>query len=103
LLHVIRGSDRGYIQEAETMISQPFEQAESRLIRSGFPKGQVKTRIITGAGSRAETIVKTAREEGYGTVVVGRRGLSRVTEFFMGRVGNKVVQLAKGQTVWVVS
>jgi nucleotide-binding universal stress UspA family protein len=103
LLHVIRGSDRGYIQEAEAMISQPLEQATIRLIRSGFPKGQVKTRIITGAGSRAETIVKTAREGGYGTVVVGRRGLSRVTEFFMGRVGNKVVQLAKGQAVWVVS
>jgi nucleotide-binding universal stress UspA family protein len=103
LLHVIRGSDRGYIQEAEAMMSQPFEQATRRLIQSGFPEGQVKTRIITGVGSRAETIVKTAREGGYGTVVVGRRGLSRVTEFFMGRVGNKVVQMAKGLAVWVVS
>jgi nucleotide-binding universal stress UspA family protein len=103
LLHVVRSSDRGYIQEAEAMMSQAFGQATSRLIQSGFPEGQLKIRIITGARSRAETIVKTAREEGYGTVVVGRRGLSRVTEFFMGRVSNKVVQLAKGQAVWVVS
>jgi nucleotide-binding universal stress UspA family protein len=103
LLHVIRGSDRGYIQEVETMMSRAFEQATSRLIQSGFTNGQVKTRIITGARSRAEAIVQTAREGGYGTVVVGRRGLSKVTEFFMGRVGNKVIQLAKGQAVWVVS
>jgi hypothetical protein len=26
-----------------------------------------------------------------------------VTEFFMGRFSNKVIQLAKGQAVWVVS
>ncbi len=103
LLHVIRGSDRGYIHEAEAMISPALEQATSRLVQSGFPEGQVKTRIIADARSRAETIVKTAREGGYGTVVVGRRGLSRVTEFFMGRVSNKVVQLAKAEAVWIVS
>lgn len=103
LLHVIRGSDKDYIQKAEAVMTQPFEQATVRLIQSGFPKGRVKTRIITGAGSRAETIVKTAREGGYGTVVVGRRGFSRVPEFFMGRVSNKVIQMAKGQAVWVVS
>jgi len=35
--------------------------------------------------------------------VVGRRGLSKIQEFFMGRVSSKVVQLAGAQTVWVVS
>jgi hypothetical protein len=36
-------------------------------------------------------------------IVVGRRGLSRVEEFFMGRVSDKVLQLAKEMAVWVVT
>ena len=39
---------------------------------------------------------------GYGTIVVGRRGLSTVEEFDMGRVSNKLVQAAKDRAVWVV-
>lgn len=103
LLHVIRPGDTEYIREAESSISERFQQAVGRLIQSGFSERQVKTRIITGARSRAETIVQTAKEGDYGTIMVGRRGLSKVMEFFMGRVSNKVVQLAKGQAVWVVS
>ncbi|MHC4842819.1 MAG: hypothetical protein ACYTEE_03370 [Planctomycetota bacterium] len=34
---------------------------------------------------------------------MGRRGLSRVEDFFMGRVSKKVLQLAKWTAVWVVS
>ena len=42
------------------------------------------------------------REGGYGTIVVGRRGLSKVYEFFMGRVSDKVLHLAKDMAVWIV-
>jgi len=34
---------------------------------------------------------------------VGRRGLSRIQEFYMGRVGNKVMQMAREMAIWVVS
>jgi nucleotide-binding universal stress UspA family protein len=34
---------------------------------------------------------------------VGRRGLSRVRDFLIGRVSNKLIQLAKNQAVWVVN
>ena len=61
------------------------------------------TKIITGAHSRAGAIVQEAKQGGYGTIVVGRTGLSKVRDFFMGRVSNKVVHLAKENAVWVVS
>jgi nucleotide-binding universal stress UspA family protein len=47
--------------------------------------------------------VEEARNSSCGTIVMGRRGLSRVEEFFMGRVSKKVLQLAKWNAVWVVS
>jgi nucleotide-binding universal stress UspA family protein len=39
---------------------------------------------------------------GYGTIVVGRRGISKAEQFLFGSVSNKIVQNAKDCTVWVV-
>ena len=79
-----------------------FDEARIRLINAGFDPDRVSTKFITGAGSRAGAIVEEAKEGGYGTIVVGRRGLSKVEDFFMGRVSNKVLHLAKNMAVWVV-
>ncbi|MEE8620893.1 MAG: universal stress protein [Syntrophobacteria bacterium] len=43
-----------------------------------------------------------AQEGEYGTIVMGRRGLSKVREFLMGRVTNKVLHRAEGFAVWIV-
>ena len=103
LLHVIRGELEAYAEEPEKRMSAVFDEAKSRLMKSGFSSDHVTARIITGAHSRAGAIVQEAKRGSYGTIVVGRRGLSRVQDFFMGRVSNKVVQLAKERAVWVVS
>lgn len=79
-----------------------FDEARIRLINAGFDPDRVSTKFITGVGSRAGAIVEEAREGGYGTIVVGRRGLSKVQDFFMGRVSNKVLHLAKNMAVWIV-
>ena len=63
----------------------------------------MKTKLVTGARSRASGIIEEAEEGGYGTIVVGRRGMSGVEEFFMGSVSNKVLHLAKEMAVWIVS
>jgi nucleotide-binding universal stress UspA family protein len=115
LVHVIRGKSdpapghhklfipKEYVEEARERIGIVFEKARDRLVKAGFDPDQVSTKVITGAHSRAAAIVAEATEGKYGTVVVGRRGLSMVQDFFIGRVSNKVLQLAKGQAVWVVS
>ena len=102
LIHVIRVEDKKCIAEAEINIGAVFDYAKTRLIDSGIKIDQINTQIIAGAKSRADAIVKEAKQCGYGTIVVGRRGISDVHHFSMGRVSNKVIQLAGGQTVWVV-
>ncbi|MGW8323578.1 MAG: universal stress protein, partial [Thermodesulfobacteriota bacterium] len=67
----------------------------------GLHRGGTDSRISWGE-SRAGTIVDQARRGGYGTIVVGRKGVTKVEEFFMGRVSSKVLQLAKNMAVWVV-
>jgi nucleotide-binding universal stress UspA family protein len=103
LINVIRGDKREFVKGAKSKISSALEQAKRQLMKSGFDGAQISTRIVTGAHSRAETIVNEARKGGYGSIVVGRRGLSKVQDFFIGRVSNKVVQLAKREAVWIVS
>ena len=89
-------------QRAEEAIKTVCNQAQDRLEQAGVKGAQINTKIVAGAASRAKAIVEEAKNQGYGTIVVGRRGLSRVEEFFMGRVSSKVMQLAKEMAVWVV-
>ena len=109
LLHVIRGLESWTadaseeLQEAERAAKILLEDAIDRLERAGLNRDRISTKISSGAASRAGAIVEEARNSGCGTIVVGRRGLSRVKEFFMGRVSKKVLQLAKWNAVWVVS
>ena len=109
LLHVIRGVEAWTadaseaLREAEKAAMILWEEAIDRLERAGLNRDRISSKILSGVASRAEAIVEEARNSGYGTIVVGRRGLSRVEEFFMGRVSKKVLQLAKWNAVWVVS
>ncbi len=108
LLHVIRGFEswtvdaREELQKAERTGETLLEEAVGRLERAGLDRDRISTKIRTGAASRAEAIVEEARNGDCGTIIMGRRGLSRVEEFFMGRVSKKVLQLAKWMAVWVV-
>lgn len=117
LLHVVRklSSDLEGLGDAGLMefqrqredraakeIEPVFDKAVGTLKAVGIAVGDISIKVITGADSRAGTILEEARAGGYGTIVVGRRGLSTVEEFDMGRVSNKLVQAAKDRALWVV-
>ncbi|MGE4299926.1 MAG: universal stress protein [Desulfovibrionaceae bacterium] len=53
--------------------------------------------------SIAQEILSILKEEGFGTVVVGRRGVSKAEEFLFGSVSSKIIHHAKGCSVWVVA
>jgi nucleotide-binding universal stress UspA family protein len=52
--------------------------------------------------SRSGDIMRAAREGAYGTIVVGRGGVSKVGDFLMGRVTSHVLNQAKDFAVWIV-
>ncbi|MBC2715892.1 MAG: universal stress protein [Desulfobacteraceae bacterium] len=114
LFHVIRGFgtvlpggpefimpvDSVEVAKNEMMII--FHDLKEKLVSAGFEPEKISEKIIEGVYSRAVAIVREAEEGGYGAIVMGRRGLSRVEEFFMGRVSNKVIHGARDHTVWVI-
>jgi len=125
LLHVLRRLQEPTVRQMESLsprkrmawfekVQQQRTDCEREIIQSLFARriqsladhgvkvDRIKTKIVTGVSSRAGCVVEEAKKSGYGTIVVGRRGLSRVEEFLMGRVSSKILQLAKEMAVWVV-
>ena len=76
--------------------------AGEKLVDLGFKPNQISTQLISGVASRARAIATEAKQNGYGTIVLGRRGHSRVRDFFIGRVTNKVLHIARDRTIWIV-
>jgi len=103
LLHVIRGSDKEHLKAAENFITPLLGQARTKLVEYGMPSENISVNLIKGVSNRSGTIVSEAGVHHCGTILVGRRGLSKVQEFFMGSVSNKVVQLARNMTVGIIN
>ncbi len=106
VLHLHRKFQQNEEPQSQTEEQKHMEplitQAVAKLTDAGFPLDQILKEVITDKISRATGIIETAKDGGYGTVIVGRRGLSYINEFFLGRVGQKIFDLAGDLTVWVV-
>jgi nucleotide-binding universal stress UspA family protein len=118
ILHVVRGVKvsstgagktfpeeyrRRLIEEAENLIGPAFDAAIHILVSSGIEPDRISTKVISGVASRAGAIFEEAVRDGCATIAVGRKGLSNLGEFDMGRVTGKLVQLSGGLALWVVA
>ncbi|MEA2082783.1 MAG: universal stress protein [Thermodesulfobacteriota bacterium] len=127
LLTIERFSDRDLFATDEEWKEKCGEQqqaymdflakAKQILIDRGVLEGNIFERYIESCKSPlrspshecsigtniAQEIMNTIKEEGFGTVVIGRRGVSKEVEFLFGSVSTKIVHYAKGCTVWIVS
>jgi nucleotide-binding universal stress UspA family protein len=113
LLHVIPEPEEDYFPEAdkkERWIEKYRERMNAvmaayqrMLIEAGFSKAAVKQRLqLRFCPSMAECILSERKKRQYGTIVVGRQGLSRKEEFLFGSISSKIVNHARHCAVWVV-
>jgi len=113
VLHVIPQPEEDFFKtstEKEEWCSQYQEKAEAMLegyrqilIRAGFHPDDVSVRSpFRYCPSMAACILAERDETEYGTLVVGRQGLSRSEEFIFGSISSKIVSHARNCTVWVV-
>jgi len=116
LCHVIRGRESfgapvfEFDQEIEFRLEESLKEGLAQmfadygecLIKAGISSQRISAKCITRSFSRAGDLVREAHQGGYGTIVMGRRGISKVREFLMGRVTTKVLNGAEGLAVWIV-
>lgn len=81
-----------------------MEKAGQRLARHGIPESliRLKVQVCHKAVSVADMILHEQRAGAYGTIVIGRRGLSKREQFLFGSVSTKVAREAKNCAVWIV-
>ncbi|MFZ5571567.1 MAG: universal stress protein [Thermodesulfobacteriota bacterium] len=77
--------------------------AERQFVDAGWAPHKVHSKVILEVEKRSQCLVNEMLTEGHGSIVLGRRGASVVKEFFMGRVGQKVLNLAANRAVWIVN
>ncbi|MFH1059239.1 MAG: universal stress protein [Pseudomonadota bacterium] len=114
LVAVFKAPDPDLVPDAHARADQAAErrlalenrlaQAYHELVEAGLPQDNVSTDLVEAGGRTVgEAIMSAQAEGGYGTVVVGRRGLTKTEEFLFGSVSNTVVHRATDCCVWVVA
>ncbi|MCG2831122.1 MAG: universal stress protein [Desulfobacteraceae bacterium] len=83
-------------------IAPYIKKAMETLLKAGLSEEQITTKVTEGSRSAADDILKEAQDNNYGTIVLGRRGLSAVKEFFMGGVTTSVLNRAVSLAIWIV-
>ncbi len=84
------------------LVHEAMEKAKASLMAAGFSEANIEFKLETKRRGIARDILKEA-ENGYGIVVIGRRGLSAIAEFFIGSVSQKVLNSAKNVAVLIVN
>jgi nucleotide-binding universal stress UspA family protein len=94
---------RQLMGDAEREIQPALQVAKEHLQKLNIAQERISAKIVTSVKSRAVAVVQEAKANGYGTIVVGRRGITEVAQFSMGRVTNKLTQLAKTQALCIIA
>ncbi len=79
-----------------------LEQARQRLTDHGLSAEHIEMKAMPRAADAARDILFEAEHGMYDALVMGRRGLSKTQELFVGSVTNKVVQHAERLPLWIV-
>lgn len=93
-----------------------LKESKALLESKGFPGSAIKEKYVVSCRSPvhedaqycspgtsiANEILKVQEDQGFGTIVVGRRGVSKAEEFLFGSVSNRIIHYAKDCSVWVV-
>lgn len=89
-----------FLRGNKRCINQFYTHALSILEDSGFKKNQIELKIADSFFNPGKAIVDEAKQGGYDTIIIGRRGINRA--FFTGSVSRYVINQISDTALWVV-
>lgn len=89
--------------ETASRMQNILSAAKARLQVSGIDENKISVNSIADAHSRAGAIVDMAEKHDFSTIAIGRKGVSGVHDFAMGRVCYKVLHIGRRFNVWIIN
>jgi len=89
-------------EKTARQISPNIKKAREMLSDTGLNADQIATKVVGGSRTAAYDILREAKDNDYGTIVLGRRGISALKEFFIGSVTSRILHNSYGLAVWIV-
>ncbi len=84
-----------------SLVSEACDKSKATLCAAGWDPAYVNTKIEPKRKGIARDIIQEA-SQGYDLIVIGKRGVSGIRDFFLGSISQKVLQLAKNISVLIV-
>lgn len=102
--YIIKGGTlKDYTQKRELRGINLISRARTRLLEAGFSEAKISSVVSMAEGMTISQRVLQIRKQGeFGTVIVGKRGISKAEEFIFGSVSNALARQSKEFTVWIV-
>ncbi|MCK5339661.1 MAG: universal stress protein [Desulfobulbaceae bacterium] len=93
-----------YKEEKEALAEKIFKKAVDLLETYHIPQKNISTLCrMTPQGETISDAILDVRKEGdFGTIVVGKRGVSKAEEFLFGSISNAVTRKCDKFAVWVI-
>jgi nucleotide-binding universal stress UspA family protein len=93
-----------WVKDEKAVENKLFTPAREILQQGGFRKDQIRTKCRTSVHEPdvAYEILLECQKGNYDTVVMGKRGKSRIQTFQTGSVTEKIFRHAKVKALWVI-
>ena len=88
--------------QKKQLVEDALARAKTKLVEAGFEADQIAIKAEPKKKGIARDIILEA-ESGYDLLVLGRRGVSGVKEFFLGSISQKVMQSIKDVSVLIIN
>ena len=86
----------------QLLLQEALETARKRLMDAGFTAENVETKLLKKKDGIARDIISEGRG-GYDLIVLGKKGVSGVKDFFLGNIPQKVLYGVKDVSVLCVA
>jgi nucleotide-binding universal stress UspA family protein len=91
-----------WMKNQQLKLEPMFTNASGILTKGGIKPEQIETKAITDSMDVADSILEEAKNGGYQTLVMGRRGLSPAKRLLIGSVTTKIINHGAGITLCIV-
>ncbi len=91
-----------WIADRKARMEPVFKKAVDALTGKGISAGQIATKSLSDSTDVAESILEEAKDGGYQTIVVGRRGIAAGKNPLIGSITGKIVSQGSGVAITIV-